>query len=203
MNKTAEGINFYCYQNKAIKSFSLKQGNTCLYRHFFCMNDQWAWSWSADWADILIKQVAGKTYRTIPSGNLMVNATLLNLPPYCFITILRPSNMCHIKQTAFICLCKSWHKKRLNMFRSLNTAPKVHLKCRESPQNSTGKLLSAPYKCTAQMRAVLKPYKGELPVGKKRKLPRANWPWSTFSDWDSLSRKVNRYIDTTCHNCDW
>lgn len=60
------------------------------------------------------------------------------------------------------------------MFRSLNTSPKVHLKCRETPQNSMGKLLSAPYKCTAQMRAVFKPYEGELPVGKKRRLPRAN-----------------------------
>lgn len=140
----------------------------------FCMSDQWAQSWSADWADMLIKQVAGKTYRTIPNCNLMLKAILLNLEPYRLITVLRHCNTCHTKQTARICLCKSWHKKRLNMFRSLNTSPK--------PPSETQRITSEQYRKTAVcpiqiciiMRAVFKCHKGELPEGKKRRLPRAN-----------------------------
>jgi len=37
-----------------------------------------------------------------------------------------------------------------------------------------GRLLPAPCKLTAQMRAVLKPHEGELAVAKKRRLARAH-----------------------------
>ena len=113
MNKTAEGINVYCCLIKAIKSFSWKQGNPGLYRHFFVWKKQWAWSWSTDWADFLIKQVAGKTRRITPSYNLAANAILVSLQPYWFIAVLRPSNMCRTKQAACVWLCKSWHTGKI------------------------------------------------------------------------------------------
>lgn len=154
---------------------------------------------------MLIKQVAGKTYRTIPNCNLMLKAILLNLEPYRLITVLRHCNICHTKQTARICLCKSWHKKRLNMFRSLNTSPKSPSEIRESPQNSTGRLLSALYKYASLWElcsnATRENYLKEKRGGSQEPTPALIH--TSFSDWDSLSRKINRCIDTACHNGDW
>lgn len=179
MNKTAEGINFYCYLNKAIKSFSLKQENPGLYRRFV-LYDQWAWSWSADWDDFLIKQVAGKTCRIIPSCNFMANAIIFNPQPYWFITVQRPGNTCHTKQAACICLCKSWHIGKIKYLWKLKNHPETSVwNADKFLQNSMGRLLPVLYKYTSQMRAMFKPYEEKAAVAKNRRLAQANiCPWS-------------------------
>lgn len=58
------------------------------------------------------------------------------------------------------------------MFRSLKTSPQPPEKQRISSEQY-GKI-AVLYKYEAYMRAVFKPHKGELPVGKKGRLLRAN-----------------------------
>lgn len=147
----------------------------------FCMSDQWAWSWSTDWADILIKQVARKPYRTIPNCNLMVKAILLNLEPYQLITVLRHSNICHTKQTARICLCKSWHKKRLNMFRSFNTSPKPPSEMQRIISEQYGKTAVCPTQICGIYDSCVQTPQGRTTWRKEEEAPKSQHQlWSTL-----------------------
>lgn len=98
-----------------------------LVQRAFCMNDQWVWLWSADWADVLIKQVAWKMCRIIPSCRWTVTAVLLNPPAYWFITVLGPGNTCCTKKAACICLCKSWHSGKIKCLWKHKNHPKLSI----------------------------------------------------------------------------
>lgn len=148
------------------------------------MNDQWVWLWSADWDDFLIKQVRGKTCRIILSCNLAANAILFNLQPYWFISVLKPSNMCHTKQGACICSCKSWHTGKIKYLWKLKNQPETSIWnaekfLRMEWEDGMGCL---PY-TNIQHRWELwfKAYEGELVVAKSRRLAQANiCSWSTL-----------------------
>lgn len=65
---------------------------------------------------------------------------------------------------------------RLNIFGSLKTSLKPPFEMQRNSSEWNGKMVWAAclYKYTAQMRAVFKPYEGELAVAKNRKLAQAN-----------------------------